>query len=402
MKSSLKNTNFLKLWIGQIVSNIGDEVAFFGIGVLVVFAWHGTALDLSMVMVASSLPMILFGVFAGVFVDRWNKKHTMIAADVIRAFLTLLFIFCTTVLQLAVVVFFISTVSRFFYPSRVAIIPEILGEEHLVEANSLSQMTYMLSVILGPVIATSMIYLLGYFWIFVFDAASYIFSAVMLSLMHYTSRHRESERKNPLHELKDGLAYIMKNRTVKYLILVFSFVMLFVGGLNVIFSIYVRDVVHMGIEGYGAIEVLFGVGTIVGSVLTGIIAGHMLEGRMLLLGIFVMGVIIMSIGFFPVAWAAIILGGFIIGVSVAFINAPSTAVFQRVISEEYRGRVFGAQGAVIQGVTLISIVIMGILVEIFGVLPVIIASGIILTIFAGILILYKPVVILLSGENLPE
>jgi MFS family permease len=192
---------------------------------------------------------------------------------------------------------------------------------------------------------------------------------------------------------------MVQNRTVMYLVTLFSIVMLFVGGLNVIFSLYVRDIVHLGIEGYGAIEVFFGVGTIAGSVVTGIIAGRMLEGRMLLAGTLSLGIIIMMVGIFPAAWVAVIAGGFLVGVSVAFINTPSTAVLQRVISEDYRGRVFGAQGAIIQGISLISMVAMGILVEFFGVISVIIASGMVLTILSLPLILYTPAVRVLSGRD---
>ena len=395
----LKNLNFLKLWLGQIVSNIGDEVAFFGIGVLIVFSWHGGALDLSIVMASSSLPVLLFGPFAGVFVDRWNKKITMIAADIIRSFLALFFIFCTSIIQLAIVVFLLSTVSRFFYPARVAIIPEILNKKILVEANSLSQMTYMLSVILGPVIATSMIYLLGYTWIFIFDSLSYIFSAIMLSLMYYKRKEVRKEKKKPLEELLEGMRYIWKAPAVRLLILIFSIVMLFVGGLNVAYLIYIRDVVHMDISGYGALEVLFGIGTVVGSISTGFLGGKMSSGKIVLMGILGIGLMILLLGILPIPIIALGCGGFMIGYFVAHINAPATAIFQRAVEEDFRGRVFGAQGAVIQGAMLISIVLIGVLISYFGIIPIILFSSFVLIVLAISLLISKRATIVLSeGE----
>ncbi|EDY36070.1 transporter, major facilitator family [Aciduliprofundum boonei T469] len=393
----LKNRNFLKLWIGQIVSNIGDEVAFFGLGVLVVFSWKGTALDLSIVMASSSLPVLLFGPFVGVFVDRWNKQLTMIAADLIRAFLALFFIFCTSVIQLAIVVFLLATVSRFFYPARASIIPEIMKEENLVEANSFSQMTYMLSVILGPVIATPMIYILGYTWIFIFDSSSYVFSAIMISLMIYEHKARK-EMKKPLEELIDGLKYIWNNPTVRLLILIFSIVMLFVGGLNVAFSIYIRDVVHMGVGGYGALEVLFGIGTVVGSISTGFLAGRFSPGKMVLTGILGIGIMILILGILPTPWVALIFGGFMIGYFVGYLNAPATAIFQKAIKEEFRGRVFSAQGAIIQGATLISIVVIGLLINYFGIIPIILFSSSVLIFLSIALIFSKASKVLNQGE----
>ncbi len=396
--NTLKNTNFVKLWLGQVVSNLGDEVAFFSIAVMVVFYWNGSAVDLSIVMIASSLPILLFGSFAGVFVDRWNKRYTMVVADLLRAFLALLFIFCTSVIQLSVVVFLISFVSRFFYPARVAIIPELLSDENLVEANSLSQLTYMISVIFGPVIGTSMIYLFGYFWIFVFDSLTYIFSAVSLMLLSYSPK-AHGKRKRPLLELKEGFSYILTNPTVKLTIAVFSFMMLFLGGMNVVYSIYVRDVIHMGVAGYGFIEVMFGIGTIAGSVIVGVLTGRVQDGRLIMGGMLILGVVILMMGAFPVPVIAIIMGGLLVGIAIGFINAPATGVLQRVIPEEFRGRVFGVQGTLIQGVSLLSMVVMGLLVTWVGVLPVIFVSGIIVTAFSLALFLHGPTIKKLSGED---
>ena len=372
---TLRNRNFLKLWVGQVVSNLGDEIAFFGLGVLVVFGWHGNSIDLSIIMIASSLPVLLLGPFAGVFVDKWNKKVTMMLADLIRAFLAILFIFCTTVFQLALVVFMISSVSRFFYPARLSIIPEILEKDILVEANSLSQLTYMLSIILGPVIATAMIYILGYTWIFIFDSASYLFSAFMITLMIYKPLRRIGAKKHAFQEFVEGLRYLWENSTVRVLILLFSVVMLFLGGLNVIFAIYIRDVLHMEVAGYGTMEVLFGVGMVLGSISTGVIAGKMKEGSMVLFGILGIGFLVLLLALFPFAILAFAVG-IGLGFSAGFLNAPATALFQKSVEEDFRGRVFGAQGAVIQGFSLLSILIIGLLVAKFGILPIVLAAGI--------------------------
>jgi DHA3 family macrolide efflux protein-like MFS transporter len=398
MKKVLKNRNFLKLWIGQIVSNIGDEVAFFGLGVLVVFSWHGSATDLSIVMASSLLPILIFGPFAGIFVDRWNKKYTMIAADLIRSVLAIFFIFCTSIIQLSIVVFLLATVSRFFYPARVSIIPEIMKDKNLVEANSFSQMTYMLSIIMGPIIATPMIYFLGYIWIFVFDSVSYIFSATMISTLIYKAKAKK-ERKKPFVELAEGLRYIKEHQPVKVLLLIFTVVMLLVGGLNVAFSIYIRDIIHMGVNGYGALEILFGIGTVVGSVSVGALAGRFSSAKMVITGILGVGAMILILGIAPSLIIALICGGFMIGYFVGYITAPATAIFQKSIKKEFRGRVFSVQGAIIQGATLVSIVIIGLLVDHIGIIHVILISSSILIAFSAYLFLSKAIKILSSvGE----
>jgi DHA3 family macrolide efflux protein-like MFS transporter len=114
----LKISGFKRLWLAQLVSILGDFLAVFGVINLITFKWHGTPLQVTNVMIAFIIPMAIVGPLAGVFVDRWNVKRTMIISDLIRAALILGLVFVTRLEQIYVLFFLVSTVSSFFGPSQ--------------------------------------------------------------------------------------------------------------------------------------------------------------------------------------------------------------------------------------------------------------------------------------------
>ncbi len=387
MKRVLKNRNFLKLWIGQIVSNIGDEVAFIGLAALIVFKWEGTATDVSLFFIFASLPVLIFGPIAGVFVDRWKRKHTMIWADILRAGIVFSFIFATELWHLLILIFFLSTISRFFYPARNALIPNIVKEEKLVEANSLSQMTYMVAVVIGPGLGAGLVAALGYTTTFIFDAASYLFSALMIFLIHYKEKIVRTGAK-AWGEMIEGFKYMGRNKVVRLIVILFALIMLVVGGLNVIYTLYIRDVLHMDVVGLGMLEIAFGIGAVVGSVSVGLVAGKMKNVHIISMGIVFIGLLISLMAILPFFLAAVFIA-LGIGAMNSLLSSPTNAILQKAVEDEYRGKVFGAQGALIQGAALISMGMMGLLIENFGIINILIFSGIFVMAIGAYLLLNK-------------
>ena len=394
LKKVFKNREFLKLWIGQIVSNIGDEFAFIGLAALIVFQWNANAVEVSILFICAVLPSLVIGPFAGVFVDRWKRKITMMLMDIIRAFIVFLIIFSTQLWEIYILVFLLSSFSRFFYPAQNAIIPNIVKDENLVEANSISQMSYMLSLILGPALAAPLIVIFGYSIAFVFDSLSFLFSAFMISLI-VIRENTERKKKDVIKEMMDGLSYIRNNRTVMALILLFSGIMFIVGGLNVGYTIYVRDVLHMKIIGLGSLEIAFGIGAIVGSVAVGMLAKKVKEGDMIMGGITFVGVLLFIMALTP-HFFVIIFISILIGSANMFISNPANATLQRAVPDDFRGKVFGVQGAIIQGASLISMGLVGFLIAVFGIINLLIFVGIFVTIIGIILWVNRKFVDLIS------
>jgi MFS family permease len=107
-----------RLWLAQIVSVFGDFLVLFGVISVVSFKFHGSPAQVSLIGVAFMIPFAFIGPLAGVFVDRWNVKRTMIASDLIRALLALSLVFASGLHQLYAILFVLSFVSTFFVPAQ--------------------------------------------------------------------------------------------------------------------------------------------------------------------------------------------------------------------------------------------------------------------------------------------
>ena len=114
----LKIRDLRNLWIGQIVSIFGDFLAIFAILGIISFQYRGQGTMIDLVLIAYLLPFTFVSPIAGVFVDRWNVKRTMIASDLIRSMLCFALLFTTNVWQIYGILFALSTVSSFFMPAQ--------------------------------------------------------------------------------------------------------------------------------------------------------------------------------------------------------------------------------------------------------------------------------------------
>jgi MFS family permease len=127
----LRNRSFVALWVGQTVSFVGDYFQWLAIPIMVE-RLTGSALMVGLSVISNALPMLLLGPVAGVFVDRWDRKRTMIVADLLRGFLVLLCLLVQRPEQVwiyYVVGFLMSCVSRFFFPAQNAVLPLIVPDK---------------------------------------------------------------------------------------------------------------------------------------------------------------------------------------------------------------------------------------------------------------------------------
>ena len=149
-KEILKIRGFLLLWTGQAVSYIGDQFHFIAIMGLLLYEYNVSSVEVGTLMVSLSAPSLIIGPLAGVYVDRWSRKWVMIVSDIIRGILVILIPFTTSLWQIYLIMFLVSSVSRFFFPAFNSALPNIVPREHLLKANSLSQTTFNASLVVGP------------------------------------------------------------------------------------------------------------------------------------------------------------------------------------------------------------------------------------------------------------
>jgi MFS family permease len=277
MRETLKVPGFKRLWLAQVVSILGDFLALFGVINLITFKWHGTPLQVTNVMIAYIIPMAIVGPLAGVFIDRWNVKRTMIASDLIRALLILCLVFVTRLEQIYVVFFLVSTVSSFFAPSQSVTLRALVPIHGLLSANALMSQAFYTMRIIAPAAAGLLVYWLGENSCFYLDTVSFIFSAAMLStiLIVRVVKARGSGEKTVGSMMKDytaGSRFILTHPAISFVMIAMMTAMFVMSCFSPLISVYVRDQLHAGTRAFGLISAMVGVGLIAGTQLVNAIA----------------------------------------------------------------------------------------------------------------------------------
>src|SRR5919107_39784 len=170
-----------RVWYAQLVSLFGDFLALFAVIAVVSFRMHGPPAQLTMLQIAYMLPIVFVGPIAGVFVDRWQLKPTLISSDLLRAGLALLLIPATEVWHVYLVLAAVSCVSAFFQPAQTVTIRSHVPTHGLMSANALMQIAFMSSRIVGPATAGAIVASFTPRVCYLIDVFSFLFSATLIS-----------------------------------------------------------------------------------------------------------------------------------------------------------------------------------------------------------------------------
>src|SRR5258708_1754062 len=166
-----------RLWIAQIVSVFGDFLAVFAIIAVVTFNLHGTATQVAMVLVAFMAPLAIVSPLAGVFVDRWPLKRTMIASDLIRGVLVLALVFVHDLYVIYAILFTMSVVSAFFVPAQLVAVRTLVPMAGLMAVNGLMSQAQQGPLIGAPSVAGELVQLVGANSCFLLGSRGFFFSA---------------------------------------------------------------------------------------------------------------------------------------------------------------------------------------------------------------------------------
>ena len=183
----LRHPDYAKLWVGQMVSVVGDKLNQIAMGIMV-YKLTGSMLQMGVMLGITVLPSALFGLVAGAYVDRWDYRRTMIVADLLRAGLVFMIPWVisasgNSVYPAYALAFSVATVALFFEPAKFSMIPKIVSDEELLAANSLDNATSAISELAGLAVAGAVVGVLGFAQAFTIDAVSYLFSAACIALI---------------------------------------------------------------------------------------------------------------------------------------------------------------------------------------------------------------------------
>ena len=381
------NRNFRQLWLGQVVSQMGDwfdTIALYTI----ILNLTGSGRHIGLLMVARFVPSFVFGSLSGVVADRFNRRTIMIVSDLLRAVVVLGFllvrradqlwiIYFLTVLQLAF--------STFFEPAKTAVIPSIVSDRELVAANAISSVTWSAMLTLGAAIGGVVTGLFGTDVSFILDALSFLLSAALIASVRIPKRPPREKQKLTVNralgitETIEGVRYVKKRPRVLALLLVKP-AWGMGGGILTLLAVFGEKIFPVGHSAATGIGVLFaarGIGTAVGPIVARRIAG---EGKKRMQ--FSIGIAFLIGGVFYMAFGAstsfvvalIVLGIAHTGGSILWVF--STVLLQRGVEDNFRGRVFAAELALLTLTMAVSNYGTGALLDPIGLSPRVVSIGI--------------------------
>ena len=336
---------FSRIWVGQLVSNIGTNLTTFGLAIWV-FAETGSTMQLSFVVLAGVLPALLLSPFAGALVDRWDRRNAMILADGgaaagTAALATLVALGSLEMWHLYVALGFSSAFSAFQFPAYSAVATLLVPKDQYTRAAALVGLARSIGLIIGPALAGFLVVSAGIGTLFAIDLVTFAFAVAML-LGSRVPRPTTSESglagpRTLLREARQGLDFIIQRKGLLALLFTFSIV-------NVAFAF--AEVLLVPIVMTLADETMVGLvisasafGLLGGSLFMGVWGGSGNKIRDLFMGLTAMAIGLSAVGLRP--WVPLVLIAITfthIAVPVAF--SSNQAIWQSKVPADIQGRVF--------------------------------------------------------------
>jgi len=338
--SLLKNGRFLRLWIGQGFSFVGDFVSTVALVLLVVDV-SGSASAVGGVLVARLLPT-LASPLVGVLADRLDRRAVLVAADLVRAVLVVGLIFARDLPVIYALVFLMGAARTVFNPTVRAAFPGVVGGGDLTRANALISGTFSFSVMAGPALGGVLVAFVGLEMAFLLDALTFLVSAALLSTIPLPAPGRGDGEEGFFRELRAGFGYLAGAR-VPLAIIAGAFLATLTANAAIPAEAFLaRDTFDAGDVGYGLLASLWGGGMILGSALVAVLGGRINLVLLYFVSIFATALAFVGVGLSPtfaLALGAIAIAGAANGVD----NVSTDTILQRRVPDAFLGRVFAAR-----------------------------------------------------------
>lgn len=402
MLALLRQRDFALLWAGGLVSMAGDWILYAALPYHV-FATTGSTLATAAMVAGELVPNLLLTSFAGVLVDRWDRKRAMVVTSLLQALAVLAlaaFNGIGGIVVAFVVVTILATLSTLFGPAENALLPRLVEPAQLVAANGMNALNNSLARLVGAPVGGLALALWGIEGVALLDACTFVAGALLISAIGTDGRVRfdateQEVAREPAfwHEWREGLAVIVQRRELSALFVVL--LLMNFGGVmtDPLYAPFVRDVVGAGPQAFGWLLTVRGLGGIFGGFVTGWIGDRAPTVTLLSAGCIASGVLLQvqfHVPLLPVVMVLAFLGGVPAVVSASSVQA----LLQQTVPERFMGRVYGALSTGVATVSLVSVLgFGGVLASVFGIVPV-------LTFAAGVTLVVGLVAQLTLGKGL--
>jgi MFS family permease len=340
---ALRHRNFRLFFAGQLVSLIGTWMQ------LVAQAWlvlklSNSAMMLGVVAFASFMPVVLVGLFAGVIVDRVDRRRLILAAQtllMLSAFVLTALTWTGTVRVEHVIILAAlnGLVSSFDMPGRQAFVVEMVGKEDLSNAIAMNSMIFNGARMVGPAVAGLLIALIGVTGCFLLNGLSFLAVIWGLLEMDLPRRQRRDIGAAMMRQLRQGLAYVWRHRPSFYLLVMVAISSGFAVQYSVLVPVFARDLLHSGARGYGFLMAAQGFGAVLSAI---VMNSRSSEARVLrqnlVIGLFLMAGAIFIFGISK--WIALsLLAQALVGAGLMNHMVTTNTMLQMFVADELRGRV---------------------------------------------------------------
>jgi MFS family permease len=373
-----KNRNFILLWTGQVISQFGDRLNQMALIALIYARFPGSTFEMGKLLFFTIAPVFIVGPMAGVYVDRWNRKLTMIVCDIGRGLLTFLiplfFAGLKPMFPIYVTVFLVFSLTRFFLPCKLAMVPDIVMRRQLLTANSLLTTTGMIATIIGFGLSGLLVEWYGTQSGFYINALSYFLSAAAIALMTVPGKGAVSnpgctmhtEKHSLTEDVRQGISFIRGHREFRFVTAITFIVMAGTGVIYVLAIVFVQQYFHSTTKHLGLLAMLCGTGLFLGTIIYGMVGkrisrANVMFACLVLGGIAVAGFVLLTrdLGSFLVAGILAV----IVGACSGPILVATNTMMHESVPGEMRGRVFGALEIIIHIAFLLFMVLSSVLAE---------------------------------------
>ncbi|WP_089101889.1 MFS transporter [Streptomyces hyaluromycini] len=271
MFSSLKVRNYRLFFAGQVVSNIGTWMQRIAQDWLVL-SLTGSATAVGVTTALQFLPMLLFGLYGGVLVDRLNKRRALLVTQTSMALTGIALALLTLsghvqVWHVYLAAFVVGLATVVDNPARQSFVSEMVGPDQLQNAVSLNSANFQSARLVGPAVAGLMITGVGTGWAFLFNGLSFVAPLAGLLLMRARDLHVVERAPRGKGQLREGLRYVAGRPDLTWTIILIGFIGTFGFNFPVYLSAFADDVFHAGAGSYSLFNTLMAVGSLAGALL---------------------------------------------------------------------------------------------------------------------------------------
>jgi MFS family permease len=395
MGEVLRIPTMRKLWYAALVSTFGDFLALFAVIGVLTFQLHATPQQVTGVQISYMLPIAILGVLAGVFVDRWPLKLTLVASDMLRAGLCLLLLRAHDTMSFYLVLAAISVISSFFGPAQGVTLRTAVPVHGLRSANALMQQVMFGMRIVGPAIAALLVARLGARSCYLIDAASFVASGSLIASLAISGPKRhaqaeavlgqqapgepalDAEARKPvqpaqaglgsiLADMRVGIGFIFHHAGLLFVMLAMASGMFVVGCFGPLIAVYIRDSIHASTQAFGIASAMIGVGMFCGINLLTTFGKKLANALLVYSGLAGIALGLTLLTLLTHLWTTI-LANLVIGVAVAAIIVPATTMMQQETPPALMGRVGSTFMSLIFTAQIAGLVLSGLIADRIGV-----------------------------------